>query len=67
MQTSKLPTNNFTKAFTIYKSIYEGHLQKWSAMLECRWVQGILQPKKKKKIQKLKKKTKLNKARIFFL
>ncbi len=36
MQTSKLPTNNFTKAFENYKNTYKRHLQKWNAMLECK-------------------------------
>ncbi len=42
----------------LYKGIYnlQEHLQKWSAMLECRLIQGTLQPKNKLKNQKLKKK-----------
>jgi hypothetical protein len=61
MQISKLPTNNFTNAFTIYKSIYKRHFQKWSAMLECKWIQEPLNQKKKNQFKK--KNTKLNKAR----
>jgi hypothetical protein len=56
MQTSKLQANNFTKAFEDYKNIYKRHLQKWSAMLKCKWVQGT-------KIKSWEKKTKLNKTK----
>jgi len=66
MQTSKLPTNNFTKAFAIYNSIYKGHLQNWIAMLECRWVQEPYNQKEKEKSKVEKKKTILNKARNIF-
>jgi hypothetical protein len=63
MQTSRLPTHNFTKAFENYRNIYKGHLQKWNVMLERKWVQGTLQLKKEKKNKSWKKKTKLSKAK----
>jgi hypothetical protein len=62
MQTFKLLTRKFTKAFTIYKIIYKGHFTKMkcNVRLECKlkrkWVQGTNNPTTKKKNQKLEKK-----------
>ncbi len=51
MQISKLLANNFT----ISKSIYKRHFQKWSAMLKCRWIKKPVTKKEKKSNEKLKK------------
>jgi hypothetical protein len=53
MQSSKLLANNFTKTFTIYKSIYKGQ-QKSNVMLECKWVLKTQQPPKKKNWKEFK-------------
>jgi hypothetical protein len=73
MQIFRLLANKFTNAFTIYKSIYKGHLQKWMYVcLECKfecqsWVQKKNNPAtkndEKKKLKFETKKTKLNKAK----
>ncbi len=56
MQTLRLSIRNFTKSFVIYKSIYIRCLQKWNAMLKCRWIRETLQPKKSKSKSKVEKK-----------